>query len=230
MSKKMNHIVSVITEDDKEKKKSYAFEVNGEKFVAHHKSGEKPSLEILHNDVSLGIITQIAVPTEYLVNHGDQTIKIDAFIQQPGGFLDFLMPWKKTGNGIHLTVDGVPVQGTIDDPEVNIREGFLGLWFLLAIFILKTVVGFVVDGFGGAIYLIPLIIILLAVIRFNKWTGFAVHAGLILSVLEFIEYILGAFGSQSVISIIIWSLIRAGIFVKLLSAFQFYRKEKKAHM
>jgi hypothetical protein len=210
-------IGSTISKDKRNKKTTYSFAVNNDVFEANYFSTRKPKLEIISNNSVLGVIERPNAKSEYVINQETNPVKITAWIDK-GNITGKV-------NGIGLEVNGEPIQHTLADPEIHIKKGRLGLCFLLLILLLKVMVGFHNNVY--LIYLIPLIIVLTAAIKYKSWTEFSIIAGLILAILEMLEYVFTVTVLPSLLHkgyVFFWSFVRIGIINLLFNAWKWKRK------
>jgi hypothetical protein len=234
---KMTVIKAAIKKEKASKKVIYSFEVNNDVFEAHYYTGKKQSLEIKHNGAMLGIIDRPKAKFEYVVNSETNPINITAWIDNGISISSFI----SKNSGVGIEVDGKPVQYTLTDPETHINNGRSGLYILLFILAFKSIwtyyntfkgyASHIVAGITSTIYFVPFILALIAGIKYKSWTTFAILTGIILSILELIDY---AFGIPSSIiagangvTLLIWILIRISALYLLYNAFKWKRKQKE---
>jgi len=233
----MNLIKAEVSKEKGIKKVTYSFEVNNDVFKAHYFPGNKPVLELTHNENALGSIDQLNTKFDYTVNSGTTPLKITAWLYKKPLITSF------TGipSGIGIEVDGKPVQHTIASPETHINHGRGGLYVLLFLLIFKTAVNYfslykeyeshLVSGIASLIYFIPFIFLLITTIKFKSWTTLALISGIIISALELIDFLLGIPGSiasgANSGSFIVWIFIRICVLITLCGAYNWKRKEKK---
>jgi len=235
----MNTVKAEISKEKASKKVSYTFEINNDVFKAHYLPGKIPSLVIMHNGSTLGIINEPKTKTEYAVNSETKPLKITAWIDNGISIATFIGKVR----GVGIEVDGRPVQGTVTDPEIHIKNGRPGLYVLSFLLILKSVMTYyntfnvhashVVAGIVGAIYFVPFLFALIVTIKYKTWTTLAILTGIILSVLEMIDYVVGIpdivrSGNAGVV--IIWMIARISILYVLCNAFIWKRKQKESQL
>jgi hypothetical protein len=233
----MTAIEAEVKKDKKSKKTTYSFEANNESFEAHYFTGKKPKLEIMHNGSLLGTIDNPKAGFECVVNSETGPIKISAWINNRNSISAFLGKI----NGIGIEIDGKPVQYTLADPEIHIKNGRSGLYFLLFVLGFKCIwtfssvfekyTSYVIAGVSSAIYIIPLLIVLTAAVQYKNWTAFAIIAGIIFSLLEMLDYVTGipagiSSGANGA-TFVIWILIRVSALYLLYNAWKWKRKQKK---
>ena len=140
---------------------------------------------------------------------------------------------KKKGVGIEI--NGNPVQHTLADPETHIKKGKYGLYFLLFIFGLKSIITYygtykensfhILAGIYTAIYFVPLVIVLLGAIKYNIWTKFSIISGLILASLELIDFLIAQFNNTISSNHLVYGmLIRAYVIYLLYHALKWKQK------
>ena len=222
----MDIIEAVEKKEKKDKKIVYSFTLENEGYEAHYDYGKKPGLTFLHNGTQVGVVEKAGNKVSFRVNE-NKPVNITAWIE--GGVSSWL--FGKTQGGVGIEVDGKPVQHTLTDPETHIKAGKVGLCILVFIFAFKTVVNIATAGvIVGMIYLIPLLILLAALLRYKKWLSFALYAGVILSILEMIDYLLGIpsilQARSSLPTLVIWIGLRISAFANLFDALKWMRKGK----
>jgi len=231
----MNSIKAEVIKEKKSKQIIYSFEVNNDVFKAYYFPGKNSTLEITHNDSSLGTIDEPETRTEYTVNAETNPVKITAWIDSKLSLASFFGKVK----GIGIEVDGRPVQNTVSDPETHINNGKSGLYILMFFLIIKSVWTYystyenfenhLVSGIGSSVYFIPFIYALIVTIKYKSWTMLAIISGVILSALELIDYITGIPESIKTAggSFIIWLIIRLSVLYVLCNAFIWKRRQSR---
>jgi len=234
----MNVIASTIKKDIKIQKITYSFTVNENSFEANYFFGKNPNLEISHNGVSLGIISEKKTKFDFTINGETFPVKVTAWMNIGNAFLSF---FNSVNNGIGIEVDGNPVQGTLADPEHHIKSGKGAYYLLLAILGLKSIVTYysiykeysshLAAAISCAIYFVPLLVAVLALIFYSRWTTFAVYYGFILTILEFIDYLSGLPNAISTginpVSLLIWIGLRVSILLLFFNAFKWINRKRK---
>jgi len=235
----MTVIASTIKKDMKTKKSTYSFLINDIAFEAHYFFGKEPTLEILHNGSSLGIVSEKTTKFDFTVNAETFPIKITAWMNIGNTFSSILNP---TNNGIGIEVDGKPVQNTLADPGYHIKNGKTAYYILLIILGIKSIFTYyttfkgysshLVAAIACAIYFVPFLLALAALIFYFRWTTFAVYFGFILSILEFIDYLFGLpdairSNANQMVSILIWMVIRISALWLFSNALKWKNKQKK---
>jgi hypothetical protein len=220
----MTVIESIVTKDKKEKKDTYAFTINGESFEAHHYSGKQSKLEIIHNGTPLGTVDKPKAKSEYVLNEGENAVKITAWIEK-GSFMSFT----GSSGGIGIEINGKPLQHTVADPEVHIKNGLTGLYFLLIVFVLKCIFTLFTDGgiVGAILYLFPLAIVVVATIKYKSWTKFSIISGFVLAVLEMVEFMVGLIDGMGNAGAVVWIFLRIAAIACLFNALKWQRKVNK---
>jgi len=234
----MNTIKAEISKDKESKSQTYSFEVNGEAFKALYLPGKEAALQIMHNEVSLGAMLWTVDKErkfEYTVNVGAKPVKITAWISNGFSFMGI-----GKANGIGIEVDGIPVQHTVTAPEIHIENGRSWLYVLVFILGFKSIwtyytlfseyASHFVAGVSSTVYIVPFIIALIVAIKYKTWTTFAIYAGLILAVLEAVDFATGIPESANSGSsgFVIWLFIRMGLLYAMFNAFKWRIKQKKA--
>ena len=234
----MNIVASKIKKEKKDKKIIYSFEYLDENFEAHYYYGKKPEAELFHNGSSLGHIDNTKDKQDFAVNLEAKSIKISAWIV-------FNVYYNYIGklNGMGVCIDDLPVQHTLADPDAHVkngRSGFIVLFFLLLFKCIFTYYSNFLDysshlisAIFGMIYLYPLLLALIAFVKYAKWTKFALITGMIISVLEMLDYLIavpnslksGAVG----VTVIIWILIRVSAFCIFFNAFRWVLKKNDSN-
>ena len=216
----MEIIESSVTKDKKNKRTVYAFSVSGLSFEAHHYKMTKSRLEIFNNGTLLGTVDLKTPRAEYIVEAEPSPVKITAWIEV------------KAKGGAGIEVDGKPVQHTIADPDVHIKNGKIALYFLLAILAIKTFSSFGSGEPGGGILCFFMLLITVgAVILYKKLTKFAIITGLVLGGLEMIDFVTGIIsigGGGSKFVVIAWIFVRIAMLFNLINALSWKRKVEKA--
>ncbi|GHT80119.1 hypothetical protein FACS1894130_10740 [Spirochaetia bacterium] len=233
----MEAIKSVVINEKKNKKIIYSFVIDDANFEAHYVMGKKQTLEIFQNGNQILAIDKPKEKRDCIVNFENNDIKIVAWMEQSSmipGFVGKI-------NGVGIEIDGIPVQSTLADPEVHLKNGRTGLYVLLAVLGLKTIMTYynsfkaysshIVAGIIALIYFIPLIITLIDIVKFMKWTLFAIISGLIISILEFADYLVGLPDSiksgTNGMTLLIFILIRVSIIYLLFVALKWKGKNNK---
>ena len=223
----MNVIEAVEKKEKKEGKIIYSFSVDNEKFRAHNNYGPKPTLTFFHNKKECG---KVEIPNEkvqFSITTKKSTINITAWVET--GILTYLTGRIIGGAGIEI--DGKPVQHTLADPGTHIKSGRTGLIVLLILYAINSVIQiFTGDVLVGILYFFSIIILLVAILIFQKWQTFSIISGFVLAIMQFFDYLLGIFvmiqggeGDPN-ISMIIWIAIRAGVLINLFNALKWKLK------
>jgi len=236
----MTAISSTIKNDMKAKRTTYSFTVNDAAFEAHYSFGKNPTLEIVHNGASLGTISEKNTKVDFTANAETFPVKVTAWMNIGNAFVTF---FNSANNGIGIEVDGKPVQNTIADPEYHIKSGKGAYYILLVILGIKSIFTYFsmvkeyashfVAAIASAVYIVPLLLALLVLIFYSRWTTFAIYFGLILSILEFIDYLSGVPSTiQSgtnfnPVSILLWVGFRVSVLLIFFNALKWKIKQKK---
>jgi len=225
---KMEIIKSTVNKSKKNKFTitTYTFVVDNDVFVANYFSGtSSQQMEIIHNDTLLGRVNIHKAKSEYVVNQEAKSLKVTMWIDK-GHF------FQKKGVGIE--VNGNPIQHTMADPEIHIKNGKYGLYFLLFIFSIKSIATYyyifkeyashIVAGINSAIYFLLFIIVLLGTVKYKTWTKFSIITGLVLVTSELVfDYLLSLLYGNA--SVNIWAiLIRIYAIYVLYNAFRWKQK------
>jgi len=231
----MGAIKAEVSKEKGSKKIIYSFQVNNDAFKAYYFPGKKSTLEITHNGSSIGTIDEPEVKKEYTVNSETEPVKITAWMDNKLSLASFLGKVK----GVGIEVDGTPVQNTVSDPETHINIGRSGLYILLFFLIIKAgwtyysafqkYANHIVSIISCAVYFIPFIYVLIITIKYKSWTKLAIISGIIIALLETVDFIVGipesikAGGS----SFIIWLIIRISALYVLCDAFIWKRRQSR---
>ena len=221
----MDIIESVEKKVKKEKKISYSFSIENENFEANYVYGKKPVLTLLRNGTQIGIVEtpNSRFPLSIDTEQGQKNITV--WIEAGGS------SWLtgKTTGGVGIEVDGKPVQNTLSDPSVHIKGGKTGLLIVLFLFALKTIFHtFSGDMITAVLYLIPVFILLIAILKYQKWLKFALISGAALAIFEMIDFAVGVFQSGFQVSFIFWFLFRLSGLVLIFTALKWSRKVKES--
>jgi len=120
---------------------------------------------------------------------------------------------------------------TSPDYELNIKKGRKGLWLLVFVIGLKIVLGIALGRTENLIYAVPLILVLLAAIKYYSWNTFALYTGLVIAVFEILDYVIGTIGDIANLSlpfVIVWIGLRVSAFSLIFTALRWKLKQKKA--
>jgi len=192
----MKIINSTTNKDKKTNLITYSFNVNNERFTANYVYGKKPRFDFFHNDTLLGSSDQIKNKSEFTVNTDYETLTIMVWQE----YNVYSMYIGKL-NGIGIEVNKNPVQHTLADPEVYINNGRSGFLIILIILAIKSIFTYyqvfteysshILSLYISAIYFVPLLLALFFVYIYKRWTKIAIIGGMIISILEFVDYGLG---------------------------------------
>jgi hypothetical protein len=219
--------------DKKNKTVIYTFAVDGEMFEARYAYAKKPVLELLHNGTQFGIVDTPKEKFQFVIDTEKAPVHITAWIDNGGSAASFFGNVK----GVGIEVEGRPVQFTLADPGVHIKNGKAGLFVLLLIFAFKSIwtyyntfstyASHIVAAISTLVYLIPLLIVFVSICTYKTWVMFSLISGGVLSVLELIDYIFGILGSlqsgEAVVSSLVWILIRVSALYLLYNALKWKR-------
>jgi hypothetical protein len=232
----MTTIEATVKKEKADKKTIYSFKVNNDVFDVHYFTGKKPALEIMHNGSLLGTIDKQKTKFDFEVNSETNAVNITAWIDS-GNSLSSIIG---RINGVGIEVDGKPVQHTLADPETHIQQGRSGLYLLLFILGVKSIFTYytaleqyashIVAGISFTIYFVPLLLVLTAAIKYKSWTTFAIITGMVLSVLETLDYAMGIPGSINAgtngVTVLIWILIRISALYLFYNALKWKRRQR----
>ena len=192
----MKIINSTTNKDKKMKLITYSFTINNERFTANYAYGKKPRFDFLHNDTLIGSSEQIKNKSEFTVNTEYETLTITVWLE----YNAYSMYIGKL-NGIGIEVNKNPVQHTLADPDVYINNGRSGFFILLLILTVKSIYTYyqifnqysshILSLYISAIYIVPLLVGIFLLFIYKRWTKFALIGGIIISILEFVDYGLG---------------------------------------
>jgi hypothetical protein len=192
----MKIINSTTNKDKKMNLITYSFNINNDRFTANYIYGKKPKIEFFHNDTLIGSSEQIKNKSEYIINTDYETLTITVWLE----YNVYSMYLGKL-NGIGIEVNKNPVQHTLADPEVYINNGRSGFFILLLILAIKSIYTYyqifieysshILSLYVSAIYIVPLLAALLFLYIYKRWTKLALIGGIIISILEFVDYGLG---------------------------------------
>jgi len=192
----MKIINSTTNKDKKMKLITYSFTINNEHFTANYVYGKKPKFDFFHNDTLIGSSEQIKNKSEYIINTDYETLTITVWLE----YNAYSMYIGKL-NGIGIEVNKNPVQHTLADPDVYINNGRSGFFILLLILAIKSIYTYyqvfneysshILSLYVSAIYIVPLLVGLFMLYFYKRWTKTALIGGIIISILEFIDYGLG---------------------------------------
>jgi len=211
-------MVKCTVEKDKiEKIIKYHFEHNNEIFEARYIISKKPTVELLHNGSHLGFIDDLKIKHDYIVNTDTTPIKVTVWIEY-----NIYSTYIGKINGLGIEIDEKPVQNTLADPETHIKNGRSGFYVLFFILLLKCIITYysnykeyfshIVSIISSMVYFIPLLFSFIVFIKYFKWTKFALFTGLIISILEMVDYLYAL--PNSIIkgtngaTLLIWILLR----------------------
>jgi len=189
----MKIINSTTNKDKRMNLITYSFNVNNERFTANYFYGKKPKFEFFHNDTLIGSSDQIKNKSEFIVNTEYESLTITVWLE----YNVYSMYIGKL-NGIGIEVNKIPVQHTLADPEVYINNGRSGFFILILILGVKSIYTYyqtfneytshIVSLITSAIYVVPLLAGLILVYFYKRWTKLALIGGIIISILEFVDY------------------------------------------
>jgi len=233
----MRIINSIVKKDKKMNLISYSFDINNEHFLAHYIYGKKPRFEFFHNNSLIESSGQIKNKMEFIVNTEYEPLNIVIWLEY-----NIYSLYIGKLNGIGVEVNKNPVQHTLADPEVYIKNGYSGFYILLFILGFKSVFTYyqnfkeyeshIVSIITCSIYAVPLLLVILLIIRYKYWTKFALITGIVISVLEFIDYGLALPNSfmsgsgSNVVMFLFWIAVRICILCIFYNAYKWKRKQK----
>ncbi|QQO10042.1 hypothetical protein [Breznakiella homolactica] len=232
----MNVIEAAAAKEKQTKKIIYSFSVQNETFEAHYFKGKNPSLELLYNGTPVMTADKPNTRFTYEIQKGSTPVKITLWIEN-AAYSVFI----GKVNGIGIEVDGIPVQHTVTDPGTHIKNGRTALYALLFILAVKSLFTYfstfseysshLVAGISSTLYLIPLLLIAAAAVKYAQWTRFALIAGMVVSIIEMLDYILAVPGSiasgTNGMTMVIWIALRISVWCTLYNAFKWKSKQKE---
>jgi len=234
----MKIINSTTNKDKKLNLITYSFNINNERFLAKYIYGKKPRFEFFHNDILIGASDQIKNKSEFIVNTEYESLTIIVWLEHNvySMFIGKL-------NGIGIEVNKNPVQHTLADTEVYVNNGRSGFYIILLILGLKSIFSYyqiynkyfshLVSLIVSAIYFVPFLFALFMLIIYKKWTKFALIGGIIVALLEFVDYGLGLPDSikpdsgSSVGMIPFYIALRVCVLFIFYNAFRYKQKQEK---
>jgi len=227
----MDIIKSTEKKERKMNLKTYSFDINNEHFSAHYIYGKKPRFEFFHNDSLIGSSDQINNKFEFIVNTEYDSLKIIIWIEY-----NIYSVYIGKLNGIGIEVNKNPVQHTLADPEVYINNGRSGFYILLFILGLKSIVTYyqnyqgynshIVSLISSSLYIVPFFLVIILLLIYKRLTKFALITGIVISILEFIDYGLALPNSfmsgsgSNAISLLFWIAIRVCVICIIYNAFK----------
>jgi hypothetical protein len=227
----MKIIDSIVKKERKDNLISYSFEVNNERFLVHYIYGNKPKFELFHNDSLIGFSDQLKNRFEFTVNTEYETFNLIIWMEY-----NIYSIYIGKLNGVGVEVNGNPVQHTLADSEVYVKNGRSGFYILLLIFGLKSAFTYyqvfkesashLISFISSFIYVIPLFIVILLTINYKRWTKFALITGAIIASLEFIDYALAlpdtisSMSASTSITLLLWAVIRVSVLCMFYNAFK----------
>jgi hypothetical protein len=231
----MNIIKSTVTKEKKNKKTIYSFSFDNEIFEAHYIMSKKPTVELFHNGSHLGLINDLKVKHDFLINPDSNPMKLTIWIE-----FNIYSIYIGKINEIGIKIDENTVQNTLADPEAHIKNGRSGFFVLFLILgfkcifiyysIFKEYSSHIVSGISMIVYLIPLLLALIAFIKYVQWTKFALITGIIISVLEMLDYLIALPNSimtgTNGASLLIWILIRISVICIFFTTLKWKIKSK----
>jgi hypothetical protein len=189
----MKIINSTTNKDKRMRLITYSFTIKNERFTVNYEYGKKPRFEFFHNGTLIGSSEQIKNKSEYIINTEYKTITITIWLE----YNVYSMYLGKL-NGIGIEVNKNPVQDTLADPEVYINNGRSGFLILLLILGIKSIYTYyqvfteysshILSLYISAIYIVPLLAALILLYIYKRWTKFALIGGIIISILEFVDF------------------------------------------
>jgi len=233
----MDTITSVVSKGNGNKEVTYSFQVNNDAFKAVYLPGKKSTLEIIHNDTSLGEIDAPNKKCEYTVNSETNPLTVTAWIDDRASIATYLGKPK----GVGVEVNGRPVQHTMADPETHIKIGRAALAGLLILLTIKSALSYnilfkafeshYVALIANTVYFIPLLLTVLITIKYKSWPTFSIITGIVISILDMADYLSAIpqlLKSGRGGSFVVWIFIRIGIIYSLCVALKWRRRQRKA--
>jgi hypothetical protein len=233
----MSAITADVCKESGSKRVTYSFQVNNDAFKAIYLPGKKSTLEIIHNDTSLGEIDTPNKKCEYTIDSETTPLTVKAWIDDRVSTATYLGKPK----GVGVEVNGRPVQHTVADPETHIKIGRAALGGLSILLTIKSALSYYIlfNAFGShyvalignTVYFVPLLLTLLITIKYKSWPTFSIITGIVISVLDMVDFLSAipqTINSGRGGSFVVWIFIRIGIIYSLCVAFKWRRKQRKA--
>jgi len=233
----MSVIASSVSKESGSKRVIYSFRVNNDAFEASYLPGKNHSLEITHNEVSLGEIDASDKKHEYTVNSETTPLTVTAWIDDRATFATYLGKPK----GVGIEVNGCPVQHTVADPQTHIKSGrsaLIVLLFLLGVkslwsyyTLVKTFESHIVALIANSVYFVPLLLTIVITIKYKSWPTFSIITGIVISILDMIDYLSAipqVIRSSNNGSFVVWIFIRIGIIYMLCAALKWRRVQRES--
>jgi len=209
----------------------YTFTVGSEKIQVYYIYGkDNQSLEFFHNGIS---VDKAAYGKTITIDTEKGQINVKAWINRASSF-EKLVGINKDGLGIE--VNGIPVKSTITDPNEYMNQGRAGLGLLLFTLAARGVLTYISSGDINLalVFFIPALIVLVALVIYNKCLLLTLIIGTILAIIELLDYVTTIPGSlmqpggSSMLSMSIiggWLIFRVKIITGFYTAFK-WRNEK----
>jgi hypothetical protein len=225
--------------EEKNKKmnlQTYSFDINNNHFSVHYIYGNKPRFEFFHNDSLIGSSDQINKKSEFTVNTEYDSLNIIIWMEY-----NIYSIYIGKLNGIGIEVNKNPVQHTLADPEMYIKNGRSAFYVLLFILGLKSIITYyqyykeytshIVSLISSSLYIVPLILVFILFLIYKHYTIFALIVGITISILEFIDYafalpdiFISGSGSNAIM-ILFWITIRISVICIFFNAIRWKNKD-----
>jgi len=218
----MKIIKSTEEKDKKMNLQTYSFDINNNHFSVHYIYGKKPRFEFFHNDSLIGSSDQINKKSEFTVNTEYDSLNIVIWIEY-----NIYSIYIGKLNGIGIEVNKNPVQHTLADPEMYIKNGRTGFYFLLFILGIKSFITYyqyyneytshIISLISSSLYIVSLILIIILLLIYKHYTIFALITGITISILEFIDYAIAlpdifmSMSGSNAITILFWIAMRISV-------------------
>ncbi|MCB1305858.1 MAG: hypothetical protein KDK37_16335 [Leptospiraceae bacterium] len=227
------------TQRNKKHTQTVRFTIGGEHFEARYHKKDSGSVELFHAGQLIGKANQADNPKTVTVYSGEDTLNLKFWCNITPGRLPFL-PGGASGMG--LEVNDRPVQHTVADPGVQINQGKTALYILVGLLLFKSVYvfaqnmlqeqGLLVSLIAVGIYLVPLAIVLTCIFTFDSVSSFALWAGMVISIIEVIDYSVGLVASilnhefRFSFMLLFWIWLRISMLHLLYNSLHWLRKRR----
>ena len=231
----MDYIESKVKKIKEDRKFVYTFEHVNEVFELHYYYGKKSEVDLFHNGAIILHLTGNREKKNFTYNISNEIINFSIWIEY-----NVYHTYIGKLNGVGITINDKPVQHTLADTNMHIKNGRYGYFILLFIFIIKIIFGYydsyinfsshIVSILSISVYTVPFIILLISFIRYSKWTKFALIVGIIFTSLEMIEHFYSLYfyiePGINISTMLLWIFIRISALCTFINAFRWKLKEK----
>ncbi len=182
-----------------DKNESFFIEFEGTSIQALHKKEIKAVQLFLNGELKETINENQRYTTTFQTNSGNHTITIWL---AKASFFFFNNFFRK--KGVAITIDNIPVKGTLADPLTLLAEGKAGIWFFIIVLILSVIlaltgVAFLKEylpendnlAYSLLIYTLALLLMIYAERNFDARPQTALRIALVIGVLNTIDYLFG---------------------------------------